>query len=111
MHSAAPEDPLPVYHGDAPLHAPFTDVTVTDYRPVSSGGGEGPVFIPCAHEEGPCYCAAPGSDYTSYATAWDDPLTGHLLSRARTPAPPLQPIPQQPHQQQADSKRRNVTQV
>ncbi|KAK3860859.1 hypothetical protein Pcinc_033121 [Petrolisthes cinctipes] len=111
VHSSAPEDPLPAYQADAPLHAPYPDVTVTDNRPVSSTGGQGPVFIHCTHEEGPCHCTAPGPDYTSYAAAWDDPLTGHLLSRARTSAPPIQPIPQQAHQQQADRKRRTVTQV
>lgn len=118
VHSGAPEDPLPAYQADAPLHAPFPDVTVTDYRPLPTGS-EGPVFLPCAHDDVPCQCAAPGPEYTSYAAAWDEPLTGHLLTRARTPAPPIQPIPQQQvlpqHQQQQqhqpDRKRRNVTQV
>lgn len=120
VHSGAPEDSqLPTYQVDAPLHAPFPDVTVTDYRPVPTRGtSEGHVFVPCPHDDNnPCPCAGPGPDYTTYASAWDEPLTGHLLSRVRTQAPhPIQPIPQQHqqqqiHPQQPDRKRRNVTQV
>lgn len=111
VHSGAAEDGVVAYQvdGGAPLHAPFPDVTVTDYRPVSGSGGDPPVYVPCPHEEAPCHCAVPGPDYTSYAAAWDEPLTGHLLSRARTAAPT--PAPHQPHLPQADRKRRNVTQV
>lgn len=110
VHSGVAEDGVVAYQVDgAPLHAPFPDVTVTDYRPVSGSGGEPPVYVPCPHEEAPCHCAVPGPDYTSYAAAWDEPLTGHLLSRARTAAPT--PAPHQPHLPQADRKRRNVTQV
>ncbi|ROT86008.1 hypothetical protein C7M84_022878 [Penaeus vannamei] len=105
---------LSVHSGGAadegPLHAPFPDVTVTDYRP-ATGAVEPSVYLPCQHEEAACHCAVPGPDYTSYAAAWDEPLTGHLLSRARTAAPT--PAPHQQPQQipQADRKRRNVTQV
>ncbi|XP_042238989.1 calcium-activated chloride channel regulator 4A-like [Homarus americanus] len=111
VHSGATEDGVVAYQVDgAPLHARFPDVTVTDYRPVpNGGGGEPPVYVPCPHEEAPCQCAVPGPDYTSYAATWDEPLTGHLLSRARTAAPT--PAPHQPHLPQADRKRRNVTQV
>lgn len=107
VHSGAAEDGMVAYQVDGnPLQAPFPDVTVTDYRPVSS---EPQVFVPCPHEEAPCHCSVPGPDYTSYAAAWDEPLTGHLLSRARTAAPT--PAPHLPHLPQADRKRRNVTQV
>lgn len=118
IHSAAAEDGLVSHDLDGvPLHAPFPDVTVTDYRPMAAGVGGGlepPVYLPCQHEEVPCQCVAaavpaPGPDYTSYAPVWDEPLTGHLLSRARTAAPT--PAPQQPHLPQLDRKRRNVTQV
>ncbi|CAL4096642.1 unnamed protein product, partial [Meganyctiphanes norvegica] len=87
--------------GHVPLHAPYPDVTVTDYRPCDP-----PPYTP---EENPtCPCTVPGPDYTSYSASWDEPLTGHLLSRARgtvgsTNAATSQ-IPQ------VDRKRRNVTQ-
>lgn len=94
-----------------PLDAPFPDVTMTDYQRTPDGGGEElppPAYLPCLPEVS-CHFTVPGPDYVSYTTAWDEPLTGHLLSHARTVAPT--PASHQPHLPQGDRKRRNVTQV
>ncbi|XP_066987727.1 calcium-activated chloride channel regulator 1-like isoform X1 [Macrobrachium rosenbergii] len=93
-----------------PLHAPYPDVTVRDYRPEAGTNDNAPVFMPCPHDDAPCHCAAPGPEYKSYAAAWDEPLTGHLLSRARDPVAPT-PTSHQAQVAQVDRKRRNVTQV
>ena len=109
-----PDDYLVVYQ---PEPTPFPDVTVTDYR-TCTGAAPTPTPSTNTHsteppayyqtEDGPCPCT-PGPEYNSYAPGWDEPLTGHLLSRARVPAPAPQMQPAALNH--LDRKRRNVTQV
>ncbi|KAK8744770.1 hypothetical protein OTU49_000604, partial [Cherax quadricarinatus] len=113
VHSEVAEDGPVAYkaNGLSP-HAPFPDVTVTSSRLASEGegGGESQVYPPCTHEENTCNCASSRLEYNSYAPTWDEPLTGHLLSRAHTSPAPT-PAAHQPNLPQIDRKRRNVTQV
>lgn len=94
------------------------DVTVTTHQechtPPSTHASQGqdpPPYDPPPYttypgdESGSCPCV-PGPDYTSYSNSWDEPLTGHLLSRTHN-GPPIIPPTGNP----VDRKRRNVTQV
>ena len=110
------DDYLVVYQ---PEPTPFPDVTVTDYRTCA---GTAPTPTPSTNthstdppayyqsEDGtPCPCT-PGPEYSNYNPGWDEPLTGHLLSRVRQGGVPPPQIPQQAVNH-LDRKRRNVTQV
>nr|XP_045589593.1 calcium-activated chloride channel regulator 4-like [Procambarus clarkii] len=112
--SEVADDGSATYKANGPHpHAPFPDVTVTSSRPVSEGegGDELQVGLPCTHEDNTSLCAAPRLEYNSYTPTWDEPLTGHLLTRAHTSAPTPTPAAHQPILPQTDRKRRNVTQV
>ncbi|KAB7508142.1 Calcium-activated chloride channel regulator 2 [Armadillidium nasatum] len=94
------------------------DVTVTNHQechtPTSSHGTQGhdpppydpPPYTTYAGEEGNSCPCVPGPEYTSYSNAWDEPITGHLLTRSHN-GPPIIPSNGNP----VDRKRRNVTQV